>query len=40
VSAMASTSAYVSRKRAAPTGAAVAGFSEDDRREASGRKQK
>jgi hypothetical protein len=40
VSAMASTSAYVSRKRAAPAGAAVAGFSEDDRREASGRKQK
>jgi hypothetical protein len=40
VNAMASTSAYVSRKRAAPAGAAVAGFSEDDRREASGRKQK
>jgi hypothetical protein len=40
VNAMASTSAYVSRRRAAPAGAAVAGFSEDDRREASGRKQK
>jgi hypothetical protein len=40
VHAMASTSAYVSRKRAAPAGAAVAGFSEDDRREAGGRRKK
>jgi hypothetical protein len=40
VHAMASTSAYVSRRRAAPAGAPVPGFSEEDRRGAGGRKRK
>jgi hypothetical protein len=38
--AMASTTAYVSRKRAAPVGAPVPGFSEADRDAASGRSRK
>lgn len=40
VHAMASTTAYVSRKRSAPAGAAVAGFSEADRAAAGGHAKK
>jgi hypothetical protein len=39
VHAMASTTAYVSRRRSAPAGAPVAGFSTSDREAASGRKR-
>jgi hypothetical protein len=40
VHAMASTTAYVARRRSAPTGVSVDGFSESDREAASGRKRK